>query len=565
MGPRTGPWILGCAAALALALAACAHPPSAAIEPEALRAPGALDVLIKDGTVYDGSGGPGRRADVGIRGDRIVAVGRIEGGARTVVDARGLAVAPGFVNMLSWAPVTLLEDGRSQSDIRQGVTTEIFGEGTSMGPINDVMRRRMIASQIDIKYEVPWTTLAEYLRHLERRGVSPNVASFIGAATIRSHVLGLDDVKPTPAQMDEMRELVRREMEAGALGIGTALIYAPGTYATTEELIELCKVAARYKGTYISHMRSESDKLVEGVEELIRISREAGLPAEIHHFKVVGQRNRDKLDQAIAAVERARRQGLRITANMYLYTASSTGLSAIIPTWAHDGGAAALYDRLRDPATRARIAAEMRARGPMSRTLFVSFRTEALRPLIGKTLEEVARARGKDEVDTTLDLVLEDRSRIGAVFFSMSEEGLRKILRLPWVSFGSDGGSMAPEGVFLASSTHPRAYGNFARLLGTYVREERIVTLPEAIRRLSALPAANLGLDGRGRLAEGMFADVVAFDPVTIADRATYEHPHRYAVGMRHVFVNGVQVLRDGEHTGAKPGRALWGPGKTRS
>jgi N-acyl-D-amino-acid deacylase len=555
----------GCAAALALALAACAHPPSAGIEPEPLRAPGALDVLIKDGTVYDGSGGPGRRADVGIRGDRIVAVGRIEGSARTVVDARGLAVAPGFVNMLSWAPVTLLEDGRSQSDIRQGVTTEIFGEGSSMGPINDAMRRRMIASQTDITYEVPWTTLAEYLRHLERRGVSPNVASFIGAATIRTHVLGLDDVKPTPAQMNEMRELVRKEMEAGALGIGSALIYAPGAYATTEELIELCKVAARYKGTYISHMRSESDKLVEGVEELIRISREAGLPAEIYHFKVVGQKNWDRLDQAIAAVERARGQGLRITANMYLYTASSTGLSVTIPTWAHDGGAGALYDRLRDPATRARIAAEMRARGPMSRTLFVSFRTEALRPLIGKTLEEVARARGKDEVDTTLDLVLEDRSRIGAVFFSMSEEGLRKVLRLPWVSFGSDGGSMAPEGVFLASSTHPRAYGNFARLLGTYVRDEKIVTLPEAVRRLSALPAANLGLDGRGRLAEDMFADVVAFDPATIADRATYEHPHRYAVGMRHVFVNGVQVLRDGEHTGARPGRALWGPGKTRS
>ena len=558
----------------ALGAAACAQgpaargpePPGAAfpVATAAPVAPGPLDILIKGGTIYDGTGGPPVQADVGIRGDRIAAVGTISGTAPTVIDARGLAVAPGFINMLSWAPVTLLADGRSQSDIRQGVTTEIFGEGTSMGPLNDDMRRRAVAGQTDIKYDLPWTTLSEYLLHLEHRGVSPNVASFIGAATIRSHVLGLADVQPTPAQLDQMRELVRREMEAGALGIGSALIYAPGTYARTEELIALCQVAAQYRGRYISHLRSESDKLLEAIDELIRISREAKLPAEIYHFKAVGPKNWDQMDRAIAAVERARRQGLSISANMYLYTASSTGLSSTIPSWAHSGGAGDLYARLQDPETRGRILREMRARGPMSRTLLVGFRTPELKRLIGRTLEEVARARGRDEAETVLDLVLEDRSRISAVFFSIDEGNLRKVLRLPWVSFGSDGASMAPEGVFLASSTHPRAYGNFARLLGKYVREERIIPLAEAIRRLTSLPATNLGLDRRGRLAAGMFADVAVFDPATIADRATFEAPHQYAVGMRHVLVNGVPVLRHGEHTGATPGRALWGPGKTR-
>ena len=574
-------WRLGLALVLAaLGAPACAQHPAArgpaARGPEAPASapapattaawvdPGPLDVLVKGGTVYDGTGGPPVQADVGIRGDRIAAIGTISGTAPTVVDARGLAVAPGFINMLSWAPVTLLADGRSQSDIRQGVTTEIFGEGTSMGPLNDDMRRRAIAGQTDIKYDLPWTTLAEYLEHLERRGVSPNVASFIGAATVRSHVLGLADVQPTPAQLDQMRELVRQEMEAGALGIGSALIYAPGTYARTEELIALCQVAARYRGRYISHMRSESDKLLEAIDELIRISREAGLPAEIYHFKAVGPKNWDKMDRAIAAVERARREGLSIGANMYLYAASSTGLSATIPAWAHSGGAGDLYARLQDPETRGRILREMRARGPMSRTLLVGFRTTELKRLTGRTLEDVARSRGRDEAETVLDLVLEDRSRIAAVFFSIDEGNLRKVLRLPWVSFGSDGSSMAPEGVFLQSSTHPRAYGNFARLLGKYVREERIVPLAEAIRRLTSLPAGNLGLDRRGRLAPGMFADVVVFDPATIADRATFEAPHQYAVGMRHVLVNGVPVLRDGEHTGATPGRALWGPGKVR-
>jgi N-acyl-D-amino-acid deacylase len=524
-----------------------------------------LDVLIKGGTVYDGSGGPPVAADVGIKGDRIVAIGTLEREqARTVVDASGLAVAPGFINMLSWSVVSLIEDGRSQGDIRQGVTTEIFGEGTSMGPLNEKMRRSMIAGQADIKYRVPWTTLAEYLTHLEKRGVAPNVASFIGAATIRSHVLGLEDVQPTPTQLDAMRDLVRQEMEAGALGIGTALIYSPGTYAKIEELIELCKVAAKYQGKYISHVRDEGRGLVESIDELIRISREAGLPAEIYHFKAVGTKNWDRIDGAIRAVEQARQRGQKITANMYLYTASSTGLSVQIPSWAHSGGNTELFKRLQDRETRTRIAREMRARGAMARTLLVGFRSRALRPLIGKTLEEVARDRGTDEVETLMDLVLEDRSRVSAVFFQMTEDNVRKILRQPWVSLGSDGASMASEGVFLEESTHPRAYGNFARLLGKYVREEKVIPLEEAIRRLSGLPATNLGLDRRGVLKDGMFADVVVFDPTTIADRATYEQPHQYAVGMKHVFVNGVQVLADGEHTGAKPGRALWGPGKTR-
>jgi N-acyl-D-aspartate/D-glutamate deacylase len=473
-------------------------------------------------------------------------------------------VAPGFINMLSWATVSLIADGRSQSDIRQGVTTEIFGEGTSMGPLNAAMKRRVLASQSEVTYDIPWTTLAGYLTHLERRGVSPNVASFIGAATVRTHVLGLEDVQPTPAQMDKMRALVRREMEAGALGIGSALIYAPGTYAKTEELIELCKVAAQYQGKYISHVRNEGGRLLESIDELVRISREAGLPAEIYHFKAAGAKNWRWMDRAIDAVERARREGLKITANMYVYTAGETGLSTTIPSWAHSGGPAALYKRLEDPVTRARIAREMRRQGPRSRTVLVSFRSAALRPLIGKTLDEVARMRGTDEIDTVLDLVREDRSRIGAMFFAISEANIKKILGRPWVSFGSDGASVASGGVIGELGTHPRAWGNFARVLGKYVREDGVLPLGEAVRRMSGLPATNLGLEARGFLKEGMFADVVVFDPATIADRATYETPHQYAVGVKHVFVNGVQVLRDGEHTGATPGRALWGPGKIR-
>jgi N-acyl-D-amino-acid deacylase len=535
-----------------------------------------FDVLIKGGMVYDGTGRTARRVDVAIKEDRIVAIGNLKNAsARNVVEAGGLAVAPGFINMLSWSTESLIADGRSQGELRQGVTTQIMGEGWSMGPLNDRLKQQVIAEQDDIKFDIEWTTLAEYLSYLEKRGVSQNVASFVGATTVRQYVLGESDVRPTPAQLQEMRELVRQAMEEGALGVGSSLIYAPAFYARTEELIELCKVAARYKGKYISHLRSEGNQWVEAVEELIRISDEAGLPAEIYHIKAAGMQNWNKVDRVLALINAARRRGLKITADMYMYTAGSTGLNASLPPWAMDGGYEALFKRLEDPATRQKIAAEVRvpsdkwenlylAAGSPDRVLLVGFKSEKLKPLTGKTLAEVAKIRGKDPIETIMDLILEDRSRVGTVYFLMDEENLKKELRQPWVSLGSDGASMAPEGVFLKSSTHPRAYGNFARLLGKYVREERVISLSEGIRRLTGLPATNLGLDRRGFLRTGMFADVVVFDPQTIADRATFENPHQYSVGVKHVFVNGVQVLKDAEHTGAKPGRALWGPGKIR-
>ncbi len=534
----------------------------------------AYDMIIKGGTVYDGTGHAPRRADVGIRDDRIVAIGDLKRAqAKNIIDARGLAVTPGFINMLSWSTESLIVDGRSQGELRQGVTTQIMGEGWSMGPLNERLKKQMIAEQDDIKFDIEWTTLAEYLSYLEKRGVSQNVASYVGATTVRQYVLGESDVQPTPAQLQEMRELVRQAMEEGALGVGSSLIYAPAFYARTEELIELCKVAARYKGKYISHLRSEGNEWVEAVEELIRISREAGLPAEIYHIKAAGRQNWDKVDRVIALVNAARRRGLKITADMYMYPAGSTGLNSSLPPWTMDGGYEALFKRLEDPALRQKIASEVRtpstkwenlylAAGSADRVLLVGFKSEQLKPLTGKTLAEVAKMRGKDPVETIMDLILEDRSRVGTVYFLMSEENIKKELRQPWVSLGSDAASMAPEGVFLKSSTHPRAYGNFARLLGKYVRGEKIISLAEAVRRLSGLPATNLGLDHRGFLKPGMFADVVVFDPQTIADRATFEQPHQYSIGVKHVFVNGIQVLKDGEHTNARPGRALWGPGK---
>jgi N-acyl-D-amino-acid deacylase len=534
-----------------------------------------FDVLIKGGLVYDGTGQSPRRDDVGIRGDRIVAIGHLKSAhAKSVIDATDLAVAPGFINMLSHSEVSLIADGRSMGELKQGVTTQIFGE-SSMGPLTDEMKKRRLYQQGDIKYEIAWTTLAEYLTYLEKRGVSQNFASFIGAPTIREYVIGLEDRPPTPGQLDKMRELVRQEMEAGALGVTTALIYPPATFAKTDELIELSKVAAKYQGKYIAHIRSEANQLTEAVEETIRISREAGLPAEIYHLKASGQANWPKLDQVIAMIEDARRQGLKITADMYTYTAGATGLNSCMPPWVYDGGAEAAYKRLQDPETRKKIADAMRTpsndwenlymlAGSPDQILLVGFKSDALKPLTGKTLAEVARLRGKDPIESIMDLVLEDHSRIGTVYFMMDEQNVRKQIRQPWVSFGSDAASMAPEGVFLKSSSHPRAYGNFARLLGKYVREEKIIPLAEAVHRLSGLPATNLGLDHRGFIKEGMFADVVVFDPQTIADRATFEQPHQYAIGVSHVFVNGVQVLKDGEHTGGKPGRALWGPGKTK-
>jgi len=533
-----------------------------------------FDVIIQGGTVYDGTGAEPRQIDVAIRGDRIAALGDFKSAkAKTVVDAKGLAVAPGFINMLSWSTESLIQDGRSQSEIRQGVTTEIMGEGESMGPVNDRVREHMLRAQADIKYDIKWNTLAEYLQYLEKRGISCNVASFIGATTIREYVIGFEDKPPTPEQLDQMRDLVRKEMEAGALGIGTSLIYPPAFYAKTDELIELCKVAANYQGKYISHMRSEGSRLLEALDELIRISREAKIPAEVYHIKASGRENWGKEDQLLERIEAAQKEGLKITADMYTYTAAGTGLDACLPPWSEDGGYPALFKRLRDPATREKIKAEVQkptnswenlyldAGGP-EHILLVAFKSEKLKPLTGKTLAEVARMRGKNPIDTAMDLIAEDESRVGTIYFLMDEDNVKKEVAKPWISFGSDEASQAPEPPFTKSNPHPRAYGNFARVLGKYVRDEKVVQMAEAIRRLSGLPATNLGLDHRGFLKEGMFADVVVFDPATIADRATFDKPHQYAVGMKHVFVNGVQVIKDGEHTGAKPGRALWGPGK---
>ena len=534
-----------------------------------------FDVLIKGGTVFDGTGGEGRRVDVALKGDRIAKVGELKDAtAAKTIDAKGLAVAPGFINMLSWSTESLIQDGHSQSEIRQGVTTEIMGEGESMGPVNDQVRESMLRQQTDIKYDITWSTLSEYLRFLQRRGISCNVASFIGATTIREYIVGFEDKPPTPQQLDQMRELVRKEMEAGALGIGTSLIYPPAFYAKTEELIELCKVAARYKGKYISHMRSEGNHLFEALDELIRIAREAQIPAEVYHIKAAGQKNWGKLDSLLSRIESAQKQGLKVRANMYTYTAAGTGLDACLPPWTEDGGYPALFKRLRDPEMRKKIAAEVKvdsdqwenlylAAGSPDRILLVGFKSDKLKPLTGKSLADVAKMRGKDPVETIMDLVAEDESRISTVYFVMSEDNVKKELARPWISFGSDESSQAPEGVFLKSNPHPRAYGNFARVLGKYSRDEKVIPLGEAVRRLSALPATNLELDHRGFVQEGMFADVVLFDPKTITDHATFEKPHQYATGMKHVFVNGVQVLADGEHTGATPGRALWGPGKT--
>ncbi len=528
------------------------------------------DVIIRNGTIYDGSGDAPFVGDVGICGDAIAEVGKLTAArGETEIDAGGLAVAPGFINMLSWAVDELLVDPRSQSDIRQGVTLEVFGEGSSWGPWSDTMKKERREGQGDIKYEIAWTTLGEYLEHLERRGVATNVSSFVGATTLRVHEVGYEDRRPTPEELDRMRALVRQTMEEGALGVGSSLIYSPAYYAKTDELVELCKVAAEYDGAYISHIRSEGEHFLEAVDELITIARRAGIRAEIYHLKASLESNWPKMDQVIEKVEAARKEGLPITADMYLYTATSTGLDALMPPWVQEGGHDAWVERLKDPAIRTRLKNDNEfgfdERSPKD-VLLVSFKNDALKRLTGKTLAEVAASRGTSPEDTVMDLVIEDDSRVGVVYTSvMSEENIRKQIRLPWVSFGSDGGSMAPEGVFLKSGTHPRAYGNFARLLGKYVREEKVIPLEEAIRRLTSLPATNLKIKQRGRLAPGYFADVVVFDPATIQDHATFEKPHQYATGVRHVFVNGTQVLKDGEHTGATPGRFVRGPGYTGS
>ncbi|HUF17510.1 MAG TPA: D-aminoacylase [Thermoanaerobaculia bacterium] len=531
-----------------------------------------VDAVIRNGSIYDGSGGPPYLGDVAIRGDRIVAVGEIGrmSGEREI-DASGLAVAPGFINMLSWATESLIEDPRAQSDIRQGVTLEVFGEGWSMGPLNDAMKKEMADQQGDIRYPIEWTTLGEYLEYLENRGVAVNVASFVGATTVRIHELGYEDRPPTDEEMERMRVLVRQAMEEGALGVGSSLIYAPAFYASTEELIELAKAAAPYGGMYITHMRSEGNRLLQAVNEVITIAREAGVSAEIYHLKAAGENNWDKLDDVIETIESARDRGIDLTADMYTYTAGATGLDASMPPWVQEGGLDAWIERLRDPEIRERVALEMTtptdewenffvAAGP-EKMILVGFRSDQLKPLTGKTLAEVAGMRGTSPAETAMDLVVEDHSRVGTVYFLMSEENLRKQIALPYMSFGSDAEALAPEGVFLLSNPHPRAYGNFARLLGRYVREEGIIPLEEAIRKLTSRPASNLGLEDRGMLRAGHFADLVVFDPATIEDHATFDDPHRYSTGVRDVFVNGVQVLRDGEHTGAMPGRVIRGPG----
>lgn len=557
--------------ALLLALGACTSSPQ-------------YDTVIRGGTIVDGSGEPGYIGDIAINADTIAAIGSFSGRGKTEIDATGKAVSPGFINMLSWATSSLIVDGHSQGDIRQGVTLEIFGEGESEGPLNDEMaadRLRGIVSYVgseekaaevlDVPYgpgtplDLPWRTLGGYLQYLETKGVSTNVASFVGATTIRVHEIGYEDRAPTADELQRMQDLVREAMQEGALGVGSSLIYSPAFYAETDELIALAAAAGEYGGMYISHMRSEGNRLLEAVDELLQIARGANVPAEIYHLKAAGQDNWGKLDAVIEKIESARAEGLQITADMYLYTAGSTGLDAAMPPWVQEGGFEAWRQRLMNPALRPRLEREIMTRtdewenlflaAGAEGTLLVGFRNEALRHLTGKTLAEVAEMRGTSVAETAMDLVVEDSSRIDVVYFLMSEENVARQVALPWMSFDSDAGSMAPEGIFLNSNPHPRAYGNFARLLGKYVREERVIPLEEAIRRLTSFPASNLGIAKRGKLAVGYFADVVVFDPATIQDHATFEDPHQYSTGVNAVFVNGVAVLRNGEHTGAKPGR----------
>ncbi|MGB5654795.1 MAG: D-aminoacylase [Robiginitalea sp.] len=536
-------------------------------------APPSYDVLIRNGRIMDGSGEAGYIGAVGINADTIAAVGELSNATGLVeIDATGLVVAPGFINMLSWAPVSLIEDGKSQSDIRQGVTLEVFGEGWSIGPLNEGMKKNQEETQGDIKFDVAWTTLEEGLQFLVDKGISPNIASFVGATTLRIHQVGYEDRPPTEAELDSMKILVRQAMEDGALGVGSSLIYAPAFYSSTEELIELCKVASGYNGMYISHMRSEGEKILESLDELIRIADEAGIRAEVYHLKQGGKVNWPKYEAVVAKIDSARQAGLHITADMYNYTAGATGLDASMPPWVQEGGYEKWAERLQDPLIRARVIREMKtkaedwenlyeAAGSAENLLLVGFKNDTLKYLTGKSLAEVAAMRNQSPEETAIDLVVQDGSRVGTVYFLMSEENVKKQIALPWMSFCSDSGSLAPEGVFLKSNPHPRAYGNFARLLGKYVRDEKVIPLEEAIHKLTTLPATNLKIEGRGALKEGYFADLAIFNPDEIRDHATFENPHQYATGMVHVFVNGTQVLSEGEHTGALPGRVVHGPG----
>jgi len=522
------------------------------------------DIVIQNGTIYDGSGGAPFVGTVAIRGDRISHVGAPDAlRGRRIIDADGLAVSPGFINMLSWTATALFRDGKSQGDIRQGVTLEVLGEGSSLGPLNDRMRRAWLDRQSEIKYDIPWTTLGQGLEHLVGLGVAPNLASFVGATTLRIHEVGYENRPATAAELERMKALARTAMEEGAVGMSSALIYAPADYASMEELVSLARVVAKYDGLYISHMRSEGSELLEALDELFTIARKAGIRAEIYHLKASRRDNWHKLDELIRRVEQAQKDGLQITADMYTYNASSTGLTGVIPTWVQEGGHEQWMNRMRDPEVRKRLAGELRdqlSKQPPEGILLVGFRNKELgKQFMGKTLAEAARIRGESPEDAVIDMVLEDDSRIQCVYFSMSEDNIRKKIALPWVSFCSDAASLDP--AWATDMTHPRAYGSFARVLGKFVRDEKIIPLREAIRRLTSFPAANLKIRNRGSLKEGYFADVVVFDPETVSDHATFKKPHQYSTGVSHVFVNGEQVLKDGEHTGAKPGRVVRGPG----
>jgi N-acyl-D-amino-acid deacylase len=555
-------------ALLAAALAACSTTPNVDAPSQA------YDVLIRNGIVHDGTGAQGQRLDVAVRGDRIAALfpPGSAASAALVVDAKGKVVSPGFINVLSWANESLIADGRGMSDTKQGVTLEIFGEGWSMGPLNERMKADAVRQQGDIRYPIEWTTLDEYLSYLEKRGVTPNVASFVGATTVRIHELGEDDVTPDATQLANMQALVRHAMEDGALGVGGSLIYPPAAFAKTDELTALAQAAAESGGGYIAHMRSEADRFLEAVDETIAIGRATGQRAEAYHLKAAGERNWPKMAQAIAKIQAARDEGLQISADMYAYTAGGTGLTAGLPPWVQAGGHEAMVARLKDPAIRKRVIAEMQdpnvewenirtLTGSDERVLLLDFKNEKLKPLIGQSLAAVAKARGTSPEETVLDLIIEDDGRVAAAFFLMSEDNVELGLKQPWVSLGSDAEASAPEGVFLKSSTHPRAYGNFAKFLGHYVRDRKLMPLEEGIHRLTGLPASNWKLQDRGCLKPGCFADIVVFDPATIRDRATYDKPQQFATGVSEVFVNGVHVLREGEHTGAKPGRVVRGPG----
>ena len=520
------------------------------------------DIVIRNGQILDGSGKSAFIGDIAINADTIAAIGNLDKAqGKQEIDATNLAVAPGFINMLSWANVALLEDGRSQGDIRQGVTLEVLGEGSSMGPLSEEMKKDMKEGQGDIQYDIPWTSLGEYLNYLEEKGISTNVASFVGNATLREYTIGIEKRPPSPEEMETMKKLLRQGMEEGAMGLSTSLIYVPSGHAQTDEIIELAKVVSEYNGMYISHIRDEEGGLLEAVDELITISREAKLPAEIYHFKASGNANWHLLDSAITMVNNARENGLDITTDMYMYNASSTGLNVVLPAWAKEGGHKSTISLMENPATRKKMMDEIDFHVPPENILLVGFRNKELRNLIGKTLAEVAEDRQKSANETLVDLIYEDDSRIQVVYFSMSEDNVKKKLKLPYMSICSDAGSYTTAGVFLEQSTHPRAYGSFARLLGHFVREEQVIPLEEAIYKLTTLPATNLKLKKRGAIKEGYFADVVVFDPNTIKANATFEEPHQYATGMKHVFVNGGHVLKDGEHTGTFSGKFVKGPG----